>query len=37
LIAASVASVPELPKNVRTSPSIGTIDASSSARRTCGS
>src|SRR6476469_9663703 len=32
LIAASVASVPELPKKLRTGPSIGTIDASSSAR-----
>ena len=37
LIAASVVSVPEFAKNVRTSPSIGAIDASSSARRTCGS
>ena len=37
LIAASVASVPELAKNVRTSPAIGTIAASSSASRTWGS
>jgi hypothetical protein len=36
-MAASVASVPELPKKVRTSPSIGTIADSSSASRTCGS
>ena len=37
LDAASVASVPELPKNDRTPPSIGAIAASSSASRTCGS
>src|SRR4030095_2360795 len=37
LIAASVVSVPEFAKNVRTSPSIGAMDASSCARRTCGS
>jgi hypothetical protein len=37
LIAASVVSVPELAKNVRTSPSIGAMAASVSASRTCGS
>ncbi len=35
--AASFASVPELPKNDRTSPVMGTIAAISSASRTCGS
>ena len=34
---ASTASVPELPKNDRTGPSIGAIDDISSASRTCGS
>ncbi len=34
---ASTASVPELPKNVFTSPEIGTMSAMSSASFTCGS
>ncbi len=37
LIIASTASVPELAKNVRTPPVIGTISAMTSASRTCGS